>query len=74
MRRRGFWALSMCDMLINPDLEATPSRSTFTVDLHGLVARGLVPWRRLPLAGDAPTLPSGSGLREKVRGRRGPWT
>ena len=27
----GFWALSMCDMLINPDLEATPSRSTFTV-------------------------------------------
>ena len=27
----GSWALSMCDMLINPDLEATPSRSTFTV-------------------------------------------
>ena len=27
----GSWALSMCDMLINPDLEATPLRLTFTV-------------------------------------------
>jgi len=27
----GSWALSMCVMLINPDLEATPLRLTFTV-------------------------------------------
>jgi hypothetical protein len=32
-----------------------------TADLHGLVARGLVPWRRPPLAGDAPTRRAAQG-------------
>ena len=53
----GSWALSMCDMLINPDLEATPLR--FSSQRPRALATTSVSWRCADAA---------ERLREKVRG------